>query len=197
MEEYGTLESPFDAEYLVDVLGKAGFTHVTRFAAVDELLDVSERARELERIEARMEHPPMNTVIAVNPVPAEISADGREFHAEIEPAGAWQTTKDGEELALPITVRNVGRGFWPAGMGPTFPLGTVTLGPYLAREGERLELPRVALPRSLSPGESVGAEVRIPRACGRGQGRARSRSRTRGDRLVRGLRLVAADRSAP
>ena len=44
MEEYGTLESPFDPEYLVAVLGEAGFTQVTRFAAVDELLDVSERA---------------------------------------------------------------------------------------------------------------------------------------------------------
>ena len=64
MEEYGTLESPFDPEYLVAVLEEAGFTQVTRFAAVDELLDVSERARELERIEARMEYPPMNTVIA-------------------------------------------------------------------------------------------------------------------------------------
>jgi SAM-dependent methyltransferase len=165
MEEYGTLESPFDAEYLVAVLDKAGFTQVTRFAAVDELLDVSERARELQRIEERMEHPPMNTVIAVNPVPAEVSADGREFLAEIEPAGAWQTTKDGEELALSITVRNAGRGFWPAGMGPSFPLGTVTLGPYLLVDSDhRIELPRVPLPRSLSPGDSLGTEIRIPTA---------------------------------
>jgi SAM-dependent methyltransferase len=162
MEEYGTLESPFDAQYLVDVLGKAGFTQVTRFAAVDELLDVSERARELQRIEARMENPPMNTVIGVNQVPAELSADGREFLAQIEPAGSWQTTQDGQELALAITVKNAGRGFWPAGMGPTFPLGTVTVGPYVAAEGgQRFELPRVPLPRSLATGESLAAEIRI------------------------------------
>jgi SAM-dependent methyltransferase len=163
MEEYGTLESPFDPQYLVAVLREAGFTQVTRFAALDELLDVSERARELQRIEARMENPPMNTVIAVNPVRAEISADRREFLAQIEPVGSWQTTQDGQELALSITVTNVGRGFWPAGMGPSFPLGTVTLGPYMPADGgQRIELPRVRLPRSLSPGESVGAEVRIP-----------------------------------
>jgi hypothetical protein len=163
MEEYGTLESPFDPEYLVAVLGEAGFTQVTRFAAVDELLDVSERARELQRIEARMENPTMNTVIAVNPVPAEIAGDTRDFIARLEPAGSWQPTQDGQELALSITVTNVGRGFWPSGIGPSFPLGTVTLGPYLAADdGERVELPRIPLPRSLSPGESVGAEVRIP-----------------------------------
>jgi SAM-dependent methyltransferase len=164
MEEYGTLESPFDAEYLVAVLDEAGFTQVTRFAAVDKLLDLLDRARELERLAAWLEHPPMNTVIAVNSVPTELSADGRAFLAAIEPADAWQT-KDGEELALSITVTNAGRGFWPAGMGRTFPLGTVTLGPYLPAEGERrLELPRAPLPRSLSPGESVGAEIRVSRA---------------------------------
>jgi SAM-dependent methyltransferase len=163
MEEYGTLESPFDPEYLVAVLGEAGFTQVTRFAAVDELLNVSERARELQRIEERLENPPMNTVIAMNPVPSEIAGDTPEFLAQLEPAGFWQPTQDGQELSLPITVTNVGRGFWPSGIGPSFPLGTITLGPYLPTDdGERVELPRVPLPRSVSPGESVGAEVRIP-----------------------------------
>ena len=161
METYGTLESPFDPHYLVAVLGDAGFTHVTRFAAVDELLDISESARELERIEARLEHPPMNTVIAVNPVGAEVSGDERDFAAQIEPKDTWQPTPDGQELALSLTVTNVGRGFWPAGFGPSFPLGTVTIGPYFLDE-QRSELPRVPLPRSISPGESVAAEVRIP-----------------------------------
>jgi SAM-dependent methyltransferase len=163
MEEYGTLESPFDPEYLVRVLGKAGFTQVTRFAAVDELLDVSERASELQRIEARLEHPPMNTVIAVNPAPAEVSGDGPEFVARIEPTGSWHSTQDRQEVALSVSVTNAGRGFWPAGIGPSFPTGTVTLGPYLLADGgQRIELPRVPLARSLSPGESVGAEIRIP-----------------------------------
>jgi SAM-dependent methyltransferase len=169
MEEYGTLESPFDPEYLVRVLGKAGFTQVTRFAAVDELLDVSERASELQRIEARLEHPPMNTVIAVNPAPAEVSGDGPEFVARIEPTGSWHSTQDRQEVALSVSVTNAGRGFWPAGIGPSFPTGTVTLGPYLLADGgQRIELPRVPLARSLSPGESVGAEIRIPVARAKG-----------------------------
>jgi SAM-dependent methyltransferase len=162
MEEYGTLESPFDPEYLIAVLGKAGFTQVTRFAAVDELLDVSDRARELQRVEVRIENPPMNTVIAMNPVPAESSSDGRDFVARIEPAGSWHRTQTGDELAIAITVTNVGRSFWPAGTSPSFVTGTVTLGPYVRHCGQHIELPRIPVPRSLSPGESVCAEVRIP-----------------------------------
>jgi SAM-dependent methyltransferase len=174
MEEYGTLESPFDSEYLVSVLGEAGFTQVTRFAAIDELLDVSEQAGELERIEARMENPPMNTLIAVKPVPAEVAEDGREFVAQIEPAGSWEATPHGQELALAITVTNTGRGFWPAGIGPSFPLGTINVGTYLPADGgDRIELRRMSLPRSLSPGESLAAEVRIPIASTQGRSEVR------------------------
>jgi SAM-dependent methyltransferase len=165
MEEFGTLESPFDPDYLVAVLEKAGFTQVTRFAAVDELLDLSEQPRELQRIEARMQNPPMNTVIAMNPVPTEITDDVPDFFGRLEAAGSWEQRQEGQALALPITITNAGRGFWPAGIGPSFPPGTVTLGPYLAGDdGERVELPRIPLPRSLSPGESVAAEVHIPAA---------------------------------
>jgi SAM-dependent methyltransferase len=165
MEEYGTLESPFDPDYLVAVLGKAGFTQITRFAAVDELLDLSEQTRELQRIEARMENPPMNTLIAMNPVPTEIAEDAPDFFGRLEAVGSWEQRQEGHELALPITVTNAGRGFWPAGIGPSFSPGTVTIGPYLpANDGERIELPRVPLPRSLSPGESIAAEVHVSAA---------------------------------
>jgi SAM-dependent methyltransferase len=163
MEEYGTLESPFDPDYLVAVLGRAGFTQVTRFAAVDELLDVSERARELQRVEARMKNPPMNTVIAVRPMPTGSLGDGPEFAARIEPTGSWEITQTRDQLAIAVTVTNVGRGFWPDGASSSFPPGSVTLGPYVpANGGRRIELPRIPVPRSISPGESVDAEVRIP-----------------------------------
>ncbi|HET8653172.1 MAG TPA: class I SAM-dependent methyltransferase [Gaiellaceae bacterium] len=157
MEQYGTLESPFDADYLLAVLGEAGFTDVKRFAAIDGLFDVSEARGELDRIETRLRYPPMNTVIASNRVPAEL-AEG--FHALIEPSGSWQPTPDGNELSLSVTVRNAGRTFWPAGSEH----GAVTIGPYLPGEdGSKVELPRVPLPRSLSSGESITADVRVPR----------------------------------
>jgi SAM-dependent methyltransferase len=165
MERYGTLESPFDPQYLVAVLEEAGFAQVTGFAAVDDLLDLSAAGDELSRIEAHLRNPPMNTVIAFNPVPVELQGDGEAFAARIATAGSWQFLSDGQELSLPITVTNAGRGYWPAGMATSSPFGVVTVGPYVAVDGARgTELPRIALPRSLSPGESLRLEVRVPRA---------------------------------
>jgi SAM-dependent methyltransferase len=156
MKEYGTLESPFDAEYLVAVVAEAGFTNVTRFAAVDELLDVSAADEELRRVEARLKYPPMNTVLAANPTTVEHA-----FAARVEP-GAWERAADGR-LTLPVTVTNTGRSYWPDELGGTVQHGVVTLGPYV-ENGERIELPRSALPRGLSSGESVETELRVPRA---------------------------------
>jgi SAM-dependent methyltransferase len=164
MEELGTLESPFEPEYLLSVLRKAGFKQVTRFAAVDELLDVSERERELQHVEARLANPPMNTVIAVNPVPAPLAGVDADFLAEVDVREPWRKSPDGQSLALPITVRNAGRRFWPAAVDATFPAGTVTVAPYLPMDdaAEKIELPRAPLPRSVSPGEAVSVEIRVP-----------------------------------
>ena len=41
MKRYGTLESPFEPEYLEEVVKRAGFVEVRRFAEVDELVDLS------------------------------------------------------------------------------------------------------------------------------------------------------------
>ena len=165
MEVYGTLESPFDAEYLEDAVLKAGFGQVKRLAAVDELLDVSDRSSGLDRLEAQLSHPPMNTVIAVNPAPVHVSEDQPEFLARLEPAGAWEKTADGQEVALAVTVTNLGRGYWPTAMGRPTSFGTITIGTYLVPDrGERVEFPRVPLPRSVAPGESADCEVRVPLA---------------------------------
>ena len=160
MEQYGTLESPFDPAYLVDVVGEAGFTQVTRFAAVDDLLDVSAEEDELRRVETLMKFPPMNTVIAFNPLRAGTEDPVAEFAALIETTGSW--IEDGDHLTLRVTVTNAGRAFWPAGLGTAY--GIVTLGPYVPANGGRVELPRQGLPRSLSPGESVEVDVHVARS---------------------------------
>jgi SAM-dependent methyltransferase len=166
MEEYGTLESPFDPEYLAAVLGRAGFEGAARFAAVDQLLDVSAGERELQRVKALLTNPPMNTVIASNPAPA----DGHPFAARIETDGRWLPASNGQELALQISVTNTGRSFWPAGVGPRVPHGAVTVGPYVSSDdGGRAELARHTLPRSLASGESAIVEVRVPRAAVEGR----------------------------
>jgi hypothetical protein len=122
---------------------------------VDELLDVSAEEDELRRVQERLKHPPMNTVVGVNP---ESVAEA--FAAQIEPR-AWERAES--ELSLPLAVTNVGRSYWPDELGSTVQHGVVTLGPYLLGDGERIELPRLALPRGLSSGESAEMKLRVPR----------------------------------
>jgi SAM-dependent methyltransferase len=161
MEKHGTLESPFDPEFLVAVLEEAGFADVTRYAAVDDLLDISYARAELQRIETRLNYPPMNTIIAVNPTEAELPG----FHARIEPAGSWRPGMDGQEVSLEISITNDGRSFWPTGSDDPWAHGVVTIWPYLpSDDGAKTPLYRLALPRSVSSGESVSVEIRVPRA---------------------------------
>jgi hypothetical protein len=119
----------------------------------------------LRRVESLLRHPPMNTVIARAPVPADFAPDGARFAARIEKQGSWVAAPDGREVSLPITITNTGSAFWPAGDGSSFPHGAVGLGAYVPlHNGQRSEFPRQALPRSVSPGESVDIAVRVPRA---------------------------------
>jgi SAM-dependent methyltransferase len=168
MKEYGTLESPFDPDYLVAVVKKAGFEDVRRFAAIDDLLDVTQPEEELRRVAERLETPPMNTVVAVNPVKARGPQDA--FRAALRLRGTWRDAGDGR-LAVTVTVKNEGRSYWPAGMPPSFPAGSVTIGPYIPDEdGGRYELPRLSLPRSLAHGDSVEVAVAVPRGEVEGRG---------------------------
>jgi SAM-dependent methyltransferase len=175
MERYSTLESPFDPEYLVEVVERAGFTNVRRLVEVDELVDLAPPARRRDRILERFLpdrlraraigqaalQPEFNVVHAVSPIPE--GGDNIEFSARIEADGDW--TPSGYELIQKLKITNAGRAFWPAGLWYPYPKGSVTVGPFLAGpQGERqLELARASLPRSVSSGETVSVELKIPR----------------------------------
>jgi len=172
MERFGTLESPFDPEYLVAVVEQAGFVDVRRLTEVDELIEVTQQPGLLDRfrpdrLRARAHRQAAlradyNIVRAFNPI-AE-GATGRDaFSAAIRAEGDWEAA--GPERALTLKVTNTGRAFWPAGRWYPYPNGSVTVGPYVAGPaGERQrELPRATLPRSVSPGETVSVELRLDR----------------------------------
>jgi SAM-dependent methyltransferase len=175
MERFGTLESPFDPEYLVEVVERAGFTNVRQLVEVDELVDLAPPTRRRDRILERYLpdrlraralgqaalRPEFNIVHAVNPIPE--GGDHVAFSAKIEVEGDW--TVSGDDLARWLTITNDGRAFWPAGLWHPYPKGSVTVGPYLAGpQGERsVELARVSLPRSVSPGETVNVELKLSR----------------------------------
>ena len=175
MERFGTLESPFEPEYLVEVVQRAGFTNVRRLVEVDELVDLAPPARRRDRLLERFLpdrlrgralgqaalRPEFNVVHAVNPIPE--GGDNAEFSARIEAEGDW--TASGDDLSHQLTITNDGRAFWPPGRWHPYPQGSVTVGPYLAGpQGERsVELARVSLPRSVSPGETVNVELKLSR----------------------------------
>jgi SAM-dependent methyltransferase len=174
MERFGTLEAPFDPDYLVSVVEQAGFVDGRRLVEVDELVDLGEPERRRDRVLERLVpdrlraralgqaalRPEFNIVHAFNPIP-EGAGTGAEFEARIEAEGAWVSTED--ELRLRLRVTNTGHAFWPAGRWYPYPAGSITIGTYvLGPEQERgRELGRTTLPRSISPGETVIVELRV------------------------------------
>jgi SAM-dependent methyltransferase len=164
MEQYGTLESPFDPDYLERVVRDAGFSDVRRFVEIDELLDIGDtrglvaRIRDYAAYRLGRKEPKSNTLIATKPIPADQGEES--FSAELQADGPWRA--EGETLSLTLRVRNTGRSFWPAGGTAR---GIVTIGPYLRQaDGSRLELPRTLLPHALPPGDELEIEIGVPRS---------------------------------
>jgi hypothetical protein len=164
MEHYGTLESPFDPEYLEQVVRDAGFTEVRRFVEIDELLDIGDtrgliaRIRDYAGYRLGRKEPASNTLIAVKPIPGDQAMD--DFSAELSADGPWRRSDD--SLSLAVRVGNTGRSFWPAGNTGR---GVVTIGPYLPQpDGSRQELPRTLLPHALAPGDDIDVNVVVPSA---------------------------------
>ena len=164
MELYGTLESPFDPAYLEEVAGRAGFTDVRRFVEIDELVEVGDVSGMFNRMREQLSYrvgrsaPETNILIAMKPLGEGADAG---FSAEISSDGSWQPSEDGRQLVLDVRIRNTGDTFWPTG---PFGHGVVTVGPYVPLpDGTRDELPRVALPRAVPPGEDIALEIAVPR----------------------------------
>ena len=164
MEVYGTLESPFDPAYLEEVIAQAGFTDVRRFVEVDELVEIGDvggmfnRMREHFSYRVGRRSPETNILIARKPLG---DGTGAGFAAEITADGSWRPDAHERQLVLEVRIRNTGDTFWPTG---PFGHGVVTIGPYEPLpDGSRRELPRIALPRAVPPGEELVVELGVPR----------------------------------
>ena len=169
MERYGTLESPFEPEYLTEVVERAGFVEVRRFAEADELVDLGSGERRfpgLGALRRRRVRSDYNIVHALNPT---ADGHGAAYAARLEARGPWHD--DGEHLALEVEVTNTGSASWSPAQWFPFPLGSVTVGVYWPwPAGERAEeLDRVLLPGPLPAGESATVELRVPREAVRGR----------------------------
>ena len=165
MELYGTLESPFDPAYLEEVVARAGFTEVRRFVEVDELVEVGDVGGMFSRMReqfsyrdrpagARDEHPDRVEAARRRRRSRVLGGDHRR---RLVAAGRARAPA----RALEVRIRNTGDTFWPTG---PFGHGVVTIGPYVPLpDGSRRELPRVALPHAVPPGEELVLEVAVPR----------------------------------
>jgi SAM-dependent methyltransferase len=173
MRRHGTLESPFEPGYLLDVVRRAGFEEARLLLQVDELVDVGDARqpiRALRRfVRYRTGRGEMNTLVARKPLETGLASTEENFAGEIVAPAGWQESSTPNERVLWLYVTNTGKAFWPAAAGLPFPKGAVTVGVYaFDPDGARIEIARTPLPQGVAPGESAQVVVRAPLDVGSG-----------------------------
>ena len=174
MRKYVTLESPFDRDYLGQLLDEAGFAVAGDYVSVNGLFD-----RELvdEQGRMRVEIPQINYLLCkkvAENTRASAVPDSRApgvLRAEITLLANWPANfKPGEIFRAQVSIANTGDTLWLA--GKSLRRGDVTLGVKIFDESaETVDEFHgdPALPRALGPNESC--KVTIERACPTAPGR--------------------------
>lgn len=165
MERYGTLESPFDPEYLLRVVEDAGFRDVRRLVEVDRLVDPAGWLTELRIMWKRLRNPDTNTLIATNPYPDGSPGYAQTLAAEISLVERSPVRPEEATLRLRVRIKNTGTHQWPAAtLGAAVARGGVTVASFVRAGSTRQELGRASLPWSVRPGETVEVDVAANRA---------------------------------
>jgi 2-polyprenyl-3-methyl-5-hydroxy-6-metoxy-1,4-benzoquinol methylase len=168
MQNFGTLESPFDPAYLHQLLDERGLAVVGDYVSVNGLFD-REAVDEQGRL--RIETPAINYLLCKkvsDTAAASTVPDSRApgvLRAEIALRSPWPTNfKAAETFVAEIVVKNTGDTLWLG--GGYLRRGGVTLGVRILDSGEAVRDEfhgEPALPRALGPNESCTAV--IERAC--------------------------------
>jgi hypothetical protein len=156
MQKYGTLESPFDPAYLLELLRQNGLAVVGDYVSVNGLVD-REALDEQGRL--RVEVPPVNYLLCKkvsDPKIPDSRAPG-ELRAEIELLSEWPGSfGPGENFSIKLRIRNAGDTLWLGGKfmrrGAVMPgVKIVDVSGAVLDEfhGEP------ALPRAVAPNEST------------------------------------------
>ena len=174
MRKFGTLESPFDREYLGRLLDAAGFAIAADYVSVNGLFD---RDMLDDQGRLRVDVPPINYLLCnkvVEGAAASSVPDSRApgvLRAELTLESAWPANfKSAELFRARVRVRNAGDTLWLAGRA--LQRGDVTLGVKIIDEAgsARDEFHgSPALPRAVAPNEccSVSIEHACPARPGR------------------------------
>ncbi len=182
MEQFGTLESPFDPAYLRWCVQEAGFVDARQFMEVDRLVAFDDTSGALGLltgwIRARRGRPQTNTLIAAKPV-ADLGGGGA-WRGQVSAAGP-PTAAPGGATRVPLRIQNTGRAFWPAHVRLPVHAGHRQHGAVSARGRRARRAAAGRLPHSL-PG---GGDDRRGHARARGSTAAAdeilSRPRSRGN----------------
>jgi hypothetical protein len=163
MRQYGTLESPFDPEYLLQVVADAGFGDVRRLVEVDRLVPAGATLSELKALWARLRRPDTNTVIAVNPFADGSLGTASTLAARLELVTETHAPR-GDLRTFRVRATNTGTHEWPASSASPSPKGTVMVAPFVGSSRSRREFGRLPLPWTVKPGQSVELDIAIPAA---------------------------------
>lgn len=159
MKRFGTLESPFDPDYLKQLLQENGLAIVGDYVSVDALID-----REMIDADSRVriKVPAINYLLCKK-VPAG-TPDSRapgSLRAQLRVKSEWpERFAPGERFALTLEVQNTGDTLWLG--GGSVRRGGVMFGvKILAKDGSvRLEFHgEPSLPRAVAPNESFEAVI--------------------------------------
>ena len=164
MRRYGTLESPFDPEYLLQVVGDAGFVDVQRLVEVDRLISPTASLMELRRLWRQLRQPDTNTVIATNPSVNGVGGSATTLAATLVVSQITPPLDGGDVVGVRIVATNTGTREWPASGTVPPPRGTVTLAPFTGSAHNRAEFGRVPVPWTVHPGQSVEIDLAISRS---------------------------------
>jgi 2-polyprenyl-3-methyl-5-hydroxy-6-metoxy-1,4-benzoquinol methylase len=174
MRKYGTLESPFDRDYLGQLLDDAGFAVAADYISVNGLFN---RETMDEQGRLRVDVSPINYLLCkkvAESAPALTVPDSRApglLRAEITLRSSWpELFAPGQTFTADLIVRNAGDTLWLG--GSMLRRGGVTLGVKIFEEAGTVcdEFHgEPALPRAVAPNESCS--VRIERRCPAAPGR--------------------------
>lgn len=162
MEQYETLESPFERDYLLSLLRGNGFAIVGDYVSVNGLFERETLERERLRL---VERPAFNYLLC-----RKVSATGGDIRNSRNPGVlSARVSLDGEVVShvtggqrinLPIEIENTGDTLWLVSRAA--PTGTVRLGVKLLDENNRI-IDEVhgspPIPHAMAPGETIDLKI--------------------------------------
>lgn len=162
MNQFGTLEKPFDQSELFGILKKVGFVNLQAYEAVN--LIVKREGRKIEPSLRNSMVPMTNTVVARKPGNLYDSQFPHQLKARIsiDKKSIPQIVFAGAVLQLEASLKNEGDTLWLS--DPNSTTGFVTIGTKLLDERRQLlsdALERSHLPHNVPPGQTVALTHRF------------------------------------